>query len=337
MKEKIKQLWKLCFNDSDEFTELYFRLRYREERNLALEQQGEMIAAMQLLPYPMTFGGEIVPTNYVSGACTHPAYRKQGAMKRLLTEAFNRMYKAGTMFSTLIPAEPWLFEFYGKLGYSPVFKQSSSRFVCPAQALPAEAPELQTIHNYEELCCFLHRKQEEREGYLCHTAEDFLVILADIRLSNGRIFTLKEQEKIVAMAITHPNEYGKWQVDELLYEEASYQPILLQRICEELSLSGLEVITPPTPQTTSRPLGMARLINAEAMLQRHAAHHPEEELHIQLTDEQLPVNNGCYTLQHGKCIKTAGQLSSKYPTISISELTERLLSPLKPYMNLMLN
>lgn len=31
MREKIKSLWKLCFNDSDEFTDMYFRLRYSNE------------------------------------------------------------------------------------------------------------------------------------------------------------------------------------------------------------------------------------------------------------------------------------------------------------------
>ena len=25
IREKVKNLWKLCFNDSEEFTELYFR------------------------------------------------------------------------------------------------------------------------------------------------------------------------------------------------------------------------------------------------------------------------------------------------------------------------
>ena len=28
MKEKVKALWKLCFDDSDQFIDMYFRLRY---------------------------------------------------------------------------------------------------------------------------------------------------------------------------------------------------------------------------------------------------------------------------------------------------------------------
>ena len=68
MREKIKSLWKLCFNDSDEFTDMYFRLRYSNEVNIAIQSGEEVIAALQILPYPMTFGKSEIKTGYVSGA-----------------------------------------------------------------------------------------------------------------------------------------------------------------------------------------------------------------------------------------------------------------------------
>ena len=54
MREKVKNLWKLCFNDSDEFTDMYFRLRYSNDVNIAIQSGEEVIAALQMLPYPMT-------------------------------------------------------------------------------------------------------------------------------------------------------------------------------------------------------------------------------------------------------------------------------------------
>lgn len=58
MREQVKKLWKLCFNDSDEFTEMYFRLRYNNEVNIAIQSGEEVIAALQILPYPMTSEGK---------------------------------------------------------------------------------------------------------------------------------------------------------------------------------------------------------------------------------------------------------------------------------------
>ena len=108
IREQVKSLWKLCFDDSEAFIELYFRLRYNNEVNLAIQSGEEVIAALQMLPYPMTFCGQTVPTSYISGACTHPDYRSKGVMRELLSQSFARMLRNGVLFSTLIPAEPWL-------------------------------------------------------------------------------------------------------------------------------------------------------------------------------------------------------------------------------------
>ena len=54
IKEKVKALWKLCFEDSEAFIEMYFRLRYNNEVNIAIESGDEVISALQMLPYPMT-------------------------------------------------------------------------------------------------------------------------------------------------------------------------------------------------------------------------------------------------------------------------------------------
>ena len=91
IQEKVKNLWKLCFNDSEEFTEMYFRLRYNNDVNIAIQSGEEVIAALQMLPYPMTFEGEDIHTAYISGACTHPDYRNRGVMQELLSQAFARM------------------------------------------------------------------------------------------------------------------------------------------------------------------------------------------------------------------------------------------------------
>ena len=75
-KDEVKTLWKLCFNDSDEFTDLYFKMRYKDEVNRVIREDGKIISALQMIPYPMTFCGEVISTSYISGACTHPDYRK---------------------------------------------------------------------------------------------------------------------------------------------------------------------------------------------------------------------------------------------------------------------
>lgn len=110
-KEKVKALWQLCFDDNEEFVEMYFRLRYKNEINIAIESGDEIVSALQMIPYPMTFCGDTVQTSYISGACTHPDFRGNGVMRELLSQAFAKMLRNGTYFSTLIPPN---------LGYSTI-------------------------------------------------------------------------------------------------------------------------------------------------------------------------------------------------------------------------
>lgn len=120
-KDEVKALWKLCFTDSDEFTDLYFKMRYKDEINRVVREDGKIVSALQTIPYPMTFCGGVIPTSYISGACTHPDYREHGAMRRLLKETHRRMYEEGILLASLIPAEEWLFGYYAKSGYTPAF------------------------------------------------------------------------------------------------------------------------------------------------------------------------------------------------------------------------
>lgn len=340
MREKIKELWKRCFHDSEEFTELYFRLRYNEDVNIALLNGKEVIAALQMLPYPMTFGEAEIPTAYISGACTHPDFRNRGAMRELLTEAFARMLRSGNALSTLIPAEPWLFDYYARSGYAPVFRYRTCTFIIPntpSNTFPTYI--LKAENTYDTATYrYLNRQLRQRPACIQHTEEDFRVILADLRLSKGTVYTLHHGTKIVALAIAYPKGENTWYIGEMVSDEPEVQSLLLQHICERLGVSSIETILPPiNGDGTSQPLGMARIINAQAMLQLYAESHPEQTLDILLTDEQLGANSGYYHMEKGNCKKNAKQPQSSYLTLSIGELTEKIFAASDPYMSLMLN
>ena len=87
----------------------------------------------------MTFEGEDIHTAYISGACTHPDYRNQGVMHELLSQAFARMLHNNVALSTLIPAEPWLFDYYGRSGYAPYSAMPKRPLSLPVHRQPIRA------------------------------------------------------------------------------------------------------------------------------------------------------------------------------------------------------
>lgn len=337
-KEQVKSLWRLCFGDTEAFIEMYFRLRYNNDVNIALQSGEEVIAALQMLPYPMTFCGEEVPVSYVSGACTHPDFRSRGVMRELLSQSFAAMYRNEVMFSALIPAEPWLFDYYSRSGYAPVFQrleQPVPVFTLTSKSAVDIAVE-QTTAYQEEVYLYLADKLAQRPCYLQHTAGDFKIVLEDLALIGDSLFVARRDGRVVGVAIAY--RYGTHTVvNELLADNEQIKRELLHQVRKADESETLTLFLPVSAGSEGRPFGMARIINAPRVLQLYAATHPEETWNIELTDEQLSVNNGYYYIGKGKCRTNDKRLPGPHLCLDIAGLTEKILGPMHPYMSLMMD
>ena len=66
------------------------------------------------------------------------------------------------------------------------------------------------------------------------------------------------------------------------------------------------------------------------MLQLYATAHPELELSIHLTDEQVSANNGYYYLNNGKYMNSAKRLPGSHLALTIGELNRKNICNIKP-------
>ena len=333
-KDEVKALWKLCFNDSDEFTDLYFKMRYKDEVNRVVHEDGKIISALQMIPYPMTFCGEVIPTSYISGACTHPDYREHGAMRRLLRETHRCMYEDGVLLASLIPAEEWLFGYYAKSGYAPAFgyavEQVQMDGLHPSSGCRVEVCESPGAEHYY----YFDSRMRGRRSCIQHPKEDFLVIMADLRLGNGKLLIAREADKIVGMAFT-VMDGGTLYIKELLADTDEVRDTLFYEAAHIYKVWRMDCFIPSSADTLF--LGMARVIRAEELLKIFARKYPASELYIHLEgDEVIPENNGYYTVRDGICLREK-MLEKKYHTYTLEGFTRLLLEAEHPYMSLMLN
>ncbi len=336
MKEKTESLWKLCFNDSKEFVEMYFKMRYKNESNIVIESGDEVIAALQMIPYPMSFCGKQISTSYISGACTHPDFRNKGVMRQLLSQAFARMQQSEVLLSTLIPAEPWLFDYYAGMGYAPVFRNSTKEIIVPELA-PAKAITVSVIPGFQkDIYSYLNKKLAERPCYIRHSPEDFMVVMADLAVSEGTLFAAKSNRKTEGIAIVYKTEKGII-INELLTENEETEYSLLHAIGQHTGCNRMTQLLPPDEGLPRQTSGMARIINAKKVLQLYASRFPKDEMQIEVSDRQLSANNGYYYLNNGKCMTSAKRLPGSHLALTIGELTEKIFAPPNPYMSLMLN
>lgn len=124
-KQAVWDMWKVCFNDPDDYMEIYFRHKYRNENTLLYLDEGRAVASLQMLHYQFTFCGAEIPVIYLSGLCTLPEARRKGFMHQLLLKSFDEAAGRGIPLMLLVPQEEWLLQFYERFGFAQTFDSGS--------------------------------------------------------------------------------------------------------------------------------------------------------------------------------------------------------------------
>lgn len=286
-KEEIMELWEVCFGDSPEFMDLFFNQVYKDEHALVIEKEGKVVSALQMIPYAMNFYGTEIPVAYIAGVSTLPEERGKGLMGELLNKTFEEMKKRGLDVAILIPAEPWLFDYYSKSGFTELFYYAREVYeVVPA---PKPDPEFQLFPSGkfppEKLFAYFNKKLRERPVSVLHSFPDFLTILQDLQLSGGDLWTaVNRKGEVVGMAFASPDtpENTSVFIKEIFYENEQIKTFLLQATGEHYHTRTVHYRTPVCQQPPIR-YGMGRIIHSERLIALWMASHPDSEI----TKEEL--------------------------------------------------
>ena len=331
---ETRHLWERSFADPRAFIDLYFREKYRKERNETIMRDGQVVSALQKLPYPMTYGGRMLPASYISGACTDERYRRRGLMAELLDQTHRAMQREGAAFSFLIPATPELAAYYAKFGYTPCF-----RFGWKTVAADTLAPDSHLLVNVvdqqgeEELLVYLRDKMQERPMCVQHPLGDLRAVADDMRMAGDTLWEARRGGLIVAAAICRAENDGVL-LRECVCDDEAARDGLVAAIAARYGRTEVDVLD--TTGSEGDYFGMARIINAEAMLAAYAALHSEVKQVLNVTDGLLEENNGGFRVIGGRC-ERLGEPCAGAETYTIDRLTHRMLTEESPLMNLMMN
>jgi len=275
-KQKLIELWRLCFDDTEDFIQLFFDRIYREENALTIEVDGEIVSALQMIPYTMSFCDSELTVSYIAGACTHPDYRGKGYMGELLEEAFHVMRKRNFDLTALIPANPSLFEYYRRHGYTEVFDYTLVEEELPEVFTPSEGIKLSIVDedSVEVTYPYFNRKLKERTCCILHTKEDFITSIIEFRQDDGETVQATNKEgKIVGMAFLYPSIDHVY-IKEFIYDSEQIRDAMLQEIMLRHRMKKVQYIAPPQLPETHR-FGMGMILNRERSSQLWLAKNPK--------------------------------------------------------------
>ena len=180
-----REIWQEVFGDDDRFLDLYFGHVYQDsETDLLVDYASapKAIAHTGRVSYAFRVWGERIEAAYISGAATLSSERGRGLMPALLRSAHTRMYQTGKLLAFLIPAEPWLYDYYQrKFGYAKVCYRSVST---PSTSTPPPSPLCRQIGT-EGYIHYIKQRQWWPMGHLEHTYPQWKCVIEDALLSGG--------------------------------------------------------------------------------------------------------------------------------------------------------
>ncbi len=311
-KEIITQIWQECFNDSDEYIEMYFNRVYRDDDALLLIKNDIPISSMLLQRYAMSFHGDVVNMGYIYGAGTRKQLRGNGYMSELMVDSLKTSFTRGDMLCSLIPANEWLYNYYSKFGFSTVFYINKERFTSQHKFHVNGKYHLINDVNPKTIYEQFHTLMKQRQCCVLHSYQDFLNIIEDNRLDNGKFITLGDSFnniKSMAWAVIRNDELV---VSDILACDNDARNAALSELQHQYPNHPIVILAHPQNEHRNniQSRGMARIINVNQTLSLIASKHPNLNTSIKITDTIITENYHTYILNNGKC-KTMDNFNGK--------------------------
>ncbi|MHB8072303.1 GNAT family N-acetyltransferase [Desulfosporosinus fructosivorans] len=117
-----KEIWKLCFGDSDSYIDFYYANRYKEDETAVLLHDREIAAMLTMIPVrTVTPDKRSYNTVMFYAIATHPKYQNLGFATHLMDFSSQWLKTRNNELSVLVPASRQLYDYYRKQGYQEGF------------------------------------------------------------------------------------------------------------------------------------------------------------------------------------------------------------------------
>lgn len=111
----LRRLWKIAFEDSDSFLDVFFDSAFSPDRCRCIWENGALAAALYW--FDCRVGAQ--KTAYIYAVATDPDFRGRGLCRALMTDTAALLQSRSYASALLVPGDEGLSRMYGAMGYIP--------------------------------------------------------------------------------------------------------------------------------------------------------------------------------------------------------------------------
>ena len=309
-KEQVVSVWNYCFEDGEDFVKYYFENVYDENNTIIIEENDEVLSALQLNKYTIDLRDNKYDVSYVVGVSSKPEVRGLGYMKHLMAYTLEELYKNGEIVSLLMAID---YRLYKRYGFDHCYDQIQYNLRTDELLGFRLSSKLRkaTFEDAETLSRIYTKAMESLNGYAVRDEAYFNRFIKEVSSESGYIYIDEENNSYIAYYIQGDTFF----VRELIYNNISSLKSMLAYIYNHNTQCKKTVINAPvddkikliianlkTCEIKLIPFMAGRVINFEKYIESinldniNTYHIEGESIKIKIIDKYIPQNDNVFEI-----------------------------------------
>ena len=294
-KEAYRNLWRICFGDSEQFMDWFFSERFFPEFSSCLLEDGVIMSALQSYPLHIRIRNRIVPVSMLAGVSTHPERNGRGYMKQIFAHYMQRVRASGIPIAIHTPAH--LTTFFSRGHYPATDTLHVTLEEARFPALPEETTPHDLYHDLGALQVCYQKATAHYSGMVSRTVADFAYKMRDYASDGARCLTVTSGADVLGYCVYYVAE-DRVHAEECFALDQETLVTLLNALCYEAAGRKLHVKLPPDasvhlPGATleRRPQGVMGIANVSQTLSLLLS---DSAYVFEVIDKTVPENEGVW-------------------------------------------
>ena len=309
-KDQVVSVWNYCFEDGEDFVKYYFENVYDENNTIIIEENDEVLSALQLNKYTIDLRDNKYDVSYVVGVSSKPEVRGLGYMKHLMTYTLEELYKNGEIVSLLMAID---YRLYKRYGFDHCYDQIQYNLRTDELLGFRLSSKLRkaTFEDAETLSRIYTKAMESLNGYAVRDKAYFNRFIKEVSSESGYIYIDEENDSYIAYYIQGDTFF----VRELIYNNISSLKSMLAYIYNHNTQCKKTVINAPvddkikliianlkTCEIKLIPFMAGRVINFEKYIESLNSCNIDtqkinnESIKIKVIDKYIKQNNSVFKI-----------------------------------------